>query len=241
MSKRKKIIDIKSAKEFYKELRNLVANHFNSYDSVGMLDGMTERQKKIVFEFGCGCISLIYNPIQKRYTKQERKKYDKQIAWYENKLAELQEKFDACQELRKLEAEEANEQSMSRYQELADMEKQLAEKDKEIEYLKRKWSITKSYAKDQQEAHSTYFEENKNLKQQLAEKDKQIETLRFTIDEMSNANKNIHKAFEVFDKNNRHQICEVIRDKAEYKNWSKAVPFVYVIKPELLDQIEKGE
>ena len=60
-----------------------------------------------------------------------------------------------------------------------------------------------------------------HFEKQLEKKDKEIETLRFTIDEMSNANKNIHKAFEVFDKNNRHQICEEIREKVEKAIWDE--------------------
>ena len=43
------------------------------------------------------------------------------------------------------------------------------------------------------------------------------------------------------EKQIRKQICDEIKEKAEYKNWSKAVPFVYVIKPELLDQIEQAK
>ena len=77
----------------------------------------------------------------------------------------------------------------------------------------------------------------------------EIETLRFTIDEMSNANKNIHKAFEVFDKNLRHQICEKIREWCEENQFevenadqsSDSVIYTYKQLFKKLDKIEKGE
>ena len=82
MSK-EKIIDIKSVQDFYKALRDEVANLFNGYEKCRIFDGWTEQQKKECFGFGTHILSIVYNPIQKRYTKQERKKYDKIIDNYE--------------------------------------------------------------------------------------------------------------------------------------------------------------
>lgn len=53
-----------------------------------------------------------------------------------NQLAELQEKYDACQEARKLENEFKNQEFDEHIQELIKMEKKLTKKDKEIEELK---------------------------------------------------------------------------------------------------------
>lgn len=84
--------EIKNVNEFYKGLRNKVANLFNLYDKVEMFKGMTEKQKRTIFEFGCACLSEVYNPIQKRYTKQERKKA-------ELKLKQI--RHQVCEEIRK--------------------------------------------------------------------------------------------------------------------------------------------
>ena len=74
-------------------------------------------------------------------------------------------------------------------------------------------------------------QENEQLKQQLAEKDKEIEELKEKLYWTENGVK-LALLME------RHKVCEEIREKAEYKNWSIRVPFVYVIKPEILDKIE---
>jgi len=89
----------------------------------------------------------------------------------------------------------------------------------------------------------------KSLEQQLIEKDKEIEKLKrylqleWAFTPVRQDGKTFTKLNVIQDFKNliRKQICDEIREKAEYKNWSKAVPFVYVIKPEFLDQIEKGE
>lgn len=83
MSKEKRIIDIKSVQDFYKALRDEAANLFNGYERCGIFDGWTEQQKKECFGFGTHILSIVYNPIQKRYTKQERKKYEKIVNNYE--------------------------------------------------------------------------------------------------------------------------------------------------------------
>lgn len=100
MSKEKRIIDIKSVQDFYKALRDEVANLFNGYEKCGIFDGWTEQQKKECFGFGTHILSIIYNPIQKRYTKQERKKYEKIVNDYEEicklqgqQIAELEERL----------------------------------------------------------------------------------------------------------------------------------------------------
>lgn len=100
MSKEKRIIDIKSVQDFYKALKEKVANLFNSYEKCGIFDDWTEKQKKECFGFGVHIISIIYNPIQKRYTKQERKKYEKILNNYEDacnkkdqQIAELKERL----------------------------------------------------------------------------------------------------------------------------------------------------
>lgn len=121
MSK-EKIIDIKSVKNFYKALRDEVANTFNSYERGGIFDGWTEQQKKECFGFGTHILSIVYNPIQKRYTKQERKKYEKIVNKYE----------DICKR---------------QDQQITDLQKQLAEKEQEIESL-RENSLSKRIFKE---------------------------------------------------------------------------------------------
>lgn len=94
------------------------------------------------------------------------------------------------------------------------------------------------------EAFNSYLDDVviPHFEKQLAKKDKEIETLRFTIDEMSNANKNIHKAFEVLDKNLRHQICEEIRQYDMKTNKQKSSYTEYVEGLwKKLKQIEKGD
>lgn len=103
-----------------------------------------------------------------------------------------------------------------------DLEKQLVEKDKEIKQLKLNYEYQKKVRAEQDKEWSERFEK--------------------VCDELERVKKAKNDGLiEVLLKDQRHQICEEIREKAEYKNWSKVVPFVYVIKPELLDQIEKGE
>ena len=73
----RKIEDIKSVNEFYNALKGIVVNTFNSYDNGKFFDGWTEEQKKLLYGFGTHILSNVYEPIRKRYTKQERKKYEK--------------------------------------------------------------------------------------------------------------------------------------------------------------------
>lgn len=75
--KNKKIEDIKNISEFYQALKGIVVNRFYDFERVEAFDGMTEKQKRYVLEFGYVVLAEVYNPIQKRYTKQTRKKYEK--------------------------------------------------------------------------------------------------------------------------------------------------------------------
>lgn len=100
--KEKRLIDIKNVGEFYNQLKEIVANTFNSWDECGLFDGLTEKQKRDIYYFGCCLLSRIYTPIQKRYTMQERKKYNKQIVFYENSLKKY---MDENQQLRQSQKE----------------------------------------------------------------------------------------------------------------------------------------
>lgn len=113
-------------------------------------------------------------------------------------------------------------------------------------------------------------QENKQLKQQLAEKDKEIKQLKLNYeyqkkvraeqdkewserfekvcDELERVKKSKNEGLiEVLLKDQRHQVCEEIREKMcciyDYKNdeylngWNDAMHTVY----DKLDQIEKGE
>ena len=75
-------------------------------------------------------------PVQKELLDELVDKAEK-FDQTKQRLVELQEKYDACQEARKLEAEFKNQEFMEHFQELVDIEKQLAEKDKEIEEYKQ--------------------------------------------------------------------------------------------------------
>ena len=99
--KEKKLIDIKNVGEFYNKLKEIVANAFNSWDECGLFDGLTEKQKRNIYLFGCCLLSRIYTPIQKRYTMQERKKYNKQIAFYENYLKKYKDENQQLKQLQK--------------------------------------------------------------------------------------------------------------------------------------------
>lgn len=94
-NKKQKIEEIKTTNEFYQALRSRVANLFNCYDCTGYFEGMSEQQKKIIFQFGCGVLSQVYNPIQKRYTKKARRKVEKTIKTYEDNLAYFVNKYRA--------------------------------------------------------------------------------------------------------------------------------------------------
>lgn len=90
MSKQKKIIDIKNVGEFYQALKKeIVVELFNSYDKCGVFEWATDEQKKDVLEFGCAVLSNVYNPIQKRYTQQEKNKNKKIIKCYEKDYKKL--------------------------------------------------------------------------------------------------------------------------------------------------------
>lgn len=73
----------------------------------------------------------------KTHENQEGICEDCLIAELKQQVAELQEKYDACQEARKLEIEFKNQEFDEHIQELIKMEKKLTEKDKEIKELKK--------------------------------------------------------------------------------------------------------
>lgn len=75
--------------------------------------------------------------VQSDYWGTEFNKKDKECAELKQQLAKLQEKYDACQEARKLEIEFKNQEFDEHIQELIKMEKKLTEKDKEIKEYKK--------------------------------------------------------------------------------------------------------
>ena len=97
---KQKIDEIKTTTEFYQALRDRVDSLFNGYERVGCFEGLSEQEKKTIFQFGCAVLSDVYNPIQKRYTKQERRKaekitkeYDDIIAYYVHKFRTMQDQI----------------------------------------------------------------------------------------------------------------------------------------------------
>ena len=75
--KKQKLKDIKRVDEFYYALRNEVQELFDGYVNCGIFDGLSTEQKKDILGFGNNVLSNVYNPIQKRYTQQVKKKYEK--------------------------------------------------------------------------------------------------------------------------------------------------------------------
>ena len=71
--------NIKRVDDFRRALKNEVADHFKGLEMYGFLDDLNENQKITALAFGFDVITIVYNPIQKRYTMQERKKYDKAL------------------------------------------------------------------------------------------------------------------------------------------------------------------
>ena len=95
----KNLKNIKSVADFYKALKNEVLELFHAYEHYGIFDGLDEKQKKNCLCFGNHIISLIYNPIQKRYTMQERKKYDKALNSIDGLIKSYREYIDKQDEL----------------------------------------------------------------------------------------------------------------------------------------------
>lgn len=91
--------NIKRVDDFYKALKNEVVDHFKGLELYGFLDGFDEKQKRVVLSFGIGVIRLVYNPIQKRYTMQERKKYDKALNSIDRLIKLYREYIDKQDEL----------------------------------------------------------------------------------------------------------------------------------------------
>lgn len=149
MNKEKRIIDIKSVQDFYKALRDEVAKLFNDYERYGIFDGWTEKQKKECFGFGTHILSIVYNPIQKRYTKQERKKYDKIIDDYE----------EICKR---------------KNRQIKNLQSQLAEKEKEIDKLTAKLEQANEIINNPDTLIFQQQELIDNLQSQLAEKEKTL-------------------------------------------------------------------
>lgn len=156
------------------------------------------------------------------------------------------------------------------YVSLEEYEQKLSKKDKEIEELKANQTPTRkklspknwdkynladklryrnSQVKEALIRMSDMNEMEDVLRSQLTEKDKEIETLRFTQEQMIKSNKNLHKVFEVFDKQNRHLICKEIREWCEQNEFevenadqsSDCAVYTYKKLFKKLDQIEKGE
>lgn len=84
--------------------------------------------------------------------------------------------------------------------------------------------------------------ENLQLKEQLTKRDKEIEELKAKLETAEYWNKKYDDLQSQKDiQTIRKQVCDEIRESAKYTNWSKVVPFVYVITPEQLSEIEKEE
>lgn len=90
----KNLKNIKSVADFYIALKNEVLELFHAYEHYGIFDGLDEKQKKNCLGFGIHIIRLIYNPIQKRYTMQERKKYDKAMNSIDSLIQSYREHID---------------------------------------------------------------------------------------------------------------------------------------------------
>ena len=131
----------------------------------------------------------------------------------------------------------------------AELKLELEEKDKEIEDLKDKLKRTeKTMYKEVKEHLDTIVDlnqlrqENEKLKKKIAELEEDWQEELYEMQRAENHYlveiKKLKKQLTEKEQYLCYKICEKIREKAEYKNWSKAVPFVYVIKPEILDQIE---
>ena len=90
----KNLKNIKSVADFYNALKNEVLELFHTYERYGIFDGLDEKQKKNCLGFGIRVINLIYNPIQKRYTMQERKKYDKALNSIDGLIKSYREHID---------------------------------------------------------------------------------------------------------------------------------------------------
>lgn len=153
------------------------------------------------------------------------------IADLEKQLAELQEKYDACQEARKLEAEFKNQEFMKHSQELVDMEQQLAEKDKEILDWKDGTMIC-IYEK------------------MLAEKDKEIEELKKEKELDNIFWKQECDSLQEALKNSHNNVCEEIREKFKNKVLNTFTPnptsgdYIALDIDDVysyLDKLEKGE
>lgn len=91
--------NIKRVDDFYKALKNEVLELFHAYEHYGIFDGLDEKQKKNCLGFGIHIIRLIYNPIQKRYTMQERKKYDKALNSIDGLIKSYRDHIDKQDEL----------------------------------------------------------------------------------------------------------------------------------------------
>lgn len=95
-----------------------------------------------------------------KYEKQLEEK-DQKITDLEVKLAEITEKYNACQEARKLEIE-------FNQQDKAELKQQLAEKDKEIDILTVGLQVANQYS---EEIYNKYVKDNKKqLRYKICEK-----------------------------------------------------------------------
>lgn len=86
--------NIKRVDDFRKALKDEVVDHFKGLEMYGFLDGLNENQKIKTLTFGFAVIKIVYNPIQKRYTMQERKKYDKALNSIDGLIKSYREYID---------------------------------------------------------------------------------------------------------------------------------------------------
>lgn len=130
-------INQKSVNDFYNELLKEVEDRFNCWDNYGMFEDFDNEQKKDILRFANVILNVVYNPIQKFYTKKERKKYDKLYKDCKN-IFERQRTYTLGLETRCKKYNDENEFNNSRVRFLLE---QIAKKDDEIKELKQKLNI----------------------------------------------------------------------------------------------------
>ena len=91
---KQKLKDIKRTDDFYRALKNEVTELFYGYKECGLLNDFDESQKRLILEFGWHVLNIVYNPIQKRYTMRERKKYDKALNSIDGLIKSYREHID---------------------------------------------------------------------------------------------------------------------------------------------------
>lgn len=136
-------------------------------------------------------------------------------------LAEMTEKYNACQEARKLEAEFNS-------QDKKELKQQLAEKDNEIEALEEETKMLESWKE-------TYYENWQKAK-------KELEEMRFRERNLGGL---IEKVSSKGQQEIRHQVCEEIREfikpvRCSTDEYGEDIVWAQDLR-EFLEQVEKGK